>query len=212
MVWSLSQSQTSWNAKSSGPQEVPLWTKLVEVMEFQLSYLKSWKMMLWKCCTQYASKFGKVSSGHRTGKGQFSFQSQRKSMPKNVQTTAQLHSSHMQAKWCSKFSKLDFNSTWTKNFQMCKLDLGKAEEPEIKLPASVGSLKKQESSRKTSTSALLTMPKPVTVWITKNCGKFFKRWQYRTTLPASWEICTQVRKQQLEPDMVSWTGSKLGKE
>ena len=47
-----------------------------------------------KCCTQYASKFGKLSSGHRTGKGQFSFQSQRKAMPKNVQTTAQLHSSH----------------------------------------------------------------------------------------------------------------------
>ena len=44
-------------------------------MEFQLSYFKSWKMMLWKCCTQYASKFGKLSSGHRTGKGQFSFQS-----------------------------------------------------------------------------------------------------------------------------------------
>ena len=50
--------------------------------------------MLWKCCTQYASKFGKFSSGHRTGKGQFSFQSQRKAMPKNAQTTAQLHSSH----------------------------------------------------------------------------------------------------------------------
>ena len=63
-------------------------------MEFQLSYFKSWKMMLWKCCTQYASKFGKCSSGHRTGKGQFSFQSQRKAMPKNVQTTAQFHSSH----------------------------------------------------------------------------------------------------------------------
>ena len=64
----------------------------------QLSYLKSWKMMLWKCCTQYASKFGKLSSGQRTGKGQFSFQSQRKAMPKNVQTTAQLHSSHTLAK------------------------------------------------------------------------------------------------------------------
>ena len=52
------------------------------------------KMMLLKCCTQYASKFGKLSSGHRTGKGQFSFQSQRKAMPKNAQTTAQVHSSH----------------------------------------------------------------------------------------------------------------------
>ena len=66
--------------------------------EFQLSYFKSWKMMLWKCCTQYASKFGKLSSGHRTGNGQFSFQSQRKAMPKNDQTTAQLHSSHMLVK------------------------------------------------------------------------------------------------------------------
>ena len=63
-------------------------------MEFQLSYFKSWKMMLWKCCTQYVSKFGKLSSGHRIGKGQFSFQSQRNAMPKNAQTTAQLHSPH----------------------------------------------------------------------------------------------------------------------
>jgi len=72
--------------------------KVVEVMEFQLSYFKSWKMMLRKYCTQYASKFGKLSSGHRTGKCQFSFQSQRKAMPKNAQTTAQFHSSHMLVK------------------------------------------------------------------------------------------------------------------
>ena len=51
-------------------------------------------MVLWKCCTQHASKFGKLNSGHRTGKGQFSFQSQRKAMPKNAQTTAQLRSSN----------------------------------------------------------------------------------------------------------------------
>ena len=63
------------------------------------------------------------------------------------------------------------------NFQMFKLDLQKAEEPEIKLPTCAESLKKQESSRKTSTSALLTTPKPLTVWITTNCGKFFKRWE-----------------------------------
>ena len=78
---------------------------------------------------------------------------------------------------------------------MFKLDLDKAEEPEIKLPTSVGSLKKQESFRGTSTSALLTMPKPLTVWITIICGKFFKRWDYQTTWPASWELCMQVRKQ-----------------
>ena len=66
-------------------------------MEFQLSYFKYYKMMLWKCCIQYVSKFGKLSSDHRTGKGQFSFQSQRKAMPKNLQTTAQLNSSHILA-------------------------------------------------------------------------------------------------------------------
>ena len=58
------------------------------------------------------------------------------------------------------------------NFQMLKLDLEKAEEPEIKLPTSIGSSKEQKSSRKTSTSALSNMPKPLTVWITTNCGKF----------------------------------------
>ena len=131
-------------------------------------------------------------------------------LPKNVQTTTQLHSSHTLAKWCSKFSKPGFNSTWTENFQMFKLDLEKAEEPEIKLPTSVGSWKKQKSSRKTSTS-LLTTPKPLTVWITTNCGKFFKRWEYQTTIPASWEIYMQVKKQQLESDIERWTGSKLGK-
>ena len=177
-------------------------------MEFQLSYFKSWKMMVSKCCTQYASKFGKLSSGHRTGKGQFSFQSQRKTMPKNAQTTAQLHSSHTLVKYCSKFSKPGFSNMWTVNFQMFKLVLEKAEEPEIKWPTSSGSSKKQESSRKTSISALLTMPKPLTVWVTINCGKFWKRWEYQTTWLASWETYMQVRKQQLELDMEQQTASK----
>ena len=95
---------------------------------------------------------------------------------------------------------------------MFKLGLEKVEEPEIKLPTSVGSFKKQESSRKTSTSALLNMPKPLTEWITTNCGKFLKRWKYQTTWPASWEICMQVKKQQLELDRKQQTSSKSGKE
>ena len=95
---------------------------------------------------------------------------------------------------------------------MFKLDLEKAKEPEIKLTTSTGSSKKQESSRKTSISALLTMPKPLTVWITTSCGKFWKRWEFQTTLSASWEICMQVRKQQLELDMEPHTGSRSGKE
>ena len=72
---------------------------------------------------------------------------------------------------------------------MLKLDLEKAEEPEIKLPTSVGSSKKQESFRKTSISALLTMPKPLTVWITTNCGKLLKRWEYQTNLPPKKSVC-----------------------
>ena len=69
------------------------------------------------------SKFGKFSCGHRTGKGQFSFQFQRKARPKNAQITAQLHSSHTLVKWCLKFSKPGFSNTWTVNFQMFKLVL-----------------------------------------------------------------------------------------
>ena len=76
-------------------------------MEFQWSYFKSWKMMLWKCCTQHASKFGKLSSGHRTGEGQFSFQSQRKAMSKNAQTITQLCST-IGHDWAISLSLLTF--------------------------------------------------------------------------------------------------------
>ena len=71
--------------------------------------------------------------------------------------------------------------------------------------------KKQENSRKTSISVLLTVPKTLTVWITINCGKFWERWECQTTWHASWEICMQVRKQQLELDMEQQTGSKYEK-
>ena len=62
-------------------------------------------------------------------------------------------------------------------------------------------IEKAREFQKTSISALLTTPKSLTVWITTNCGKFWKRWEYQTTWPASWEICMQVKKQQLELDM-----------
>ena len=116
-----------------------------------------------------------------SGNGQFSFQSQRRAMTKSVQIIIQL---------CS-FHRLAFR----------KMDSEKAEEPEIKLPTSTGSQKKQGNSRKTPTSASLTMLKPVTLQITTNGGKFLKRWEYQTTLPASWEIYIRVKKQQLGLDM-----------
>ena len=98
------------------------------------------------------------------------------------------------------------------NFQMFKLDLEKVKEPEIKLPTSIGSSKKQESSRKNIYFCFIDYTKALTVWITTNCGKFIKRWEYQTIWPASWEICMQVKKQQLEPDMEKQTGSKLAEE
>ena len=124
--------------------------------------------MLLKCCTHYVSKFEKPSSGHRTEKGQSSFQFPRKAALKNIQTTGQLHSLPMLVRLCSKFVKLGFSSTWIKNFQMYKLGFKEAEDPEIRWPTFVGSCRKQGNSRKASTSASLTVLKPLTVWITTN--------------------------------------------
>ena len=94
---------------------------------------------------------------------------------------------------------------------MFKLDLEKAEEPEIKLPTSVGSLeKKRKKIQKNVYFCFIDNAKAFVQSIT-NCGKFLKRWEYQTTLPASWEICMQVKKQQLEPDMEQQTDSKLRK-
>ena len=117
----------------------------------------------------------------------------------------------MLARLCSKSFKLGFSSTWTKNFQMHKLGFKEAEEPEIKLPTFIESQRKQGNSRETSTSASLTMLKPLAVWITKICGKFLEGWEDQTTLPISWETCIQVKKQQLEQEVDQCTGSKLGK-
>ena len=96
---------------------------------------------------------------------------------------------------------------WIVNFQMFKLVLEKTEEPKIKLPTSTGSLKGQDSSRKTSYFCFIDYAKAF-LWITINCGKFWKTWEYQTTWSASWEICMQVRKQQLELNMEQQTGSK----
>src|SRR5574340_1167226 len=97
------------------------------------------------------------------------------------------------------------------NFQMFKLDLGKGEEPEIKLPTSIGSLKKQESPRKTSISALLTMPKPLTVWITIN-WEILKEMGIPDHLTCLLRNLYAGQEQQLKLDIEQWTGSKLGKE
>ena len=133
-----------------------------------------------KCHTKYVSKSGKLSSGHRTGRGQFSFnppQKQCQVIFKLPYICAVLMLAFMLARLCLKSFKQGVSSTGTENFQIYKLNLGKAEEPEIKLPTSAGSSRKQESSRKISTSVSLTTLKPLTVWITTNHGKCLKRWE-----------------------------------
>ena len=100
---------------------------------------------------------------------------------------------------------------WTKNFQMFKIDLEKPEKSDIKLPTFTGSSKKKENSRKKFYFCFIDYTKAFDCG-SRQTGKFFKRWEYQTTLPASWEISMQVKKQQLEPDMERQTGPKLGKE
>ena len=153
-------------------------------MEFQLSYFKSWKMILWKCCMQYVSKCGKLSSGHRTGKRSVFIPIPKKGNAKecsNYHTIALIsHASKVMLKFLQARHQQYMNHELP-DVQMFKLVLEKREEPEIKLTKSAGSWRKHESSRKISISALLSMPKPLTVWITINCGKFWKRWEYQTT-------------------------------
>ena len=98
------------------------------------------------------------------------------------------------------------------NFQMFKLVLKKAEEPEIKFVNIRWIIEKAREFQKNIYFCFMDYAKIFDVWITTNCGKFWERWKYQTTWPASWEICMQVKKQQLEPDMEKWTGSKLVKE
>ena len=95
---------------------------------------------------------------------------------------------------------------------MFKLDLEKGRGIGDQIANICWTTEKARQFQKNSTSAVLITPKPLTVWITTNCGKFFKRWEFQTTLSASWETCIQVKKQQLELDMEQHTGSKSGKQ
>ena len=147
--------------------------------EFQLSYLKSKKMMLLKCCTQYASKFGKLSSGHRDWKRSIPKKGNANKCSNSSTLVFNLHAGKVMLKILQ--VRLQQYVNW--ELQMYKLGLEKAKESEIKLPTFVGSWRKQGNFRKASAS--LTMLKPLIVWITTNCGKFLKRWEYQTILPVS---------------------------
>ena len=159
-------------------------------MEFQMNYFKSSKMMLLRCCTQYASKCGKLSSGHRTGKGQFSFQSQRRAMPKNIHSDTTALISHA--------SKVMFKILQARLQQCVNQEL-----PDLQAVFRKGRGTRNQTANihwiiekailfQKNTCFCLTIVKTLTVWVTTNCGKFLKRWEYQITLP-SCETCTQVK-------------------
>ena len=180
-------------------------------MEFQLSYFKSSKMMLWKCCTQYASKFETQQWPQDWKRSIF--------IPIPKKGNAKECSNYHTITLISHASKVMLKILQARlqpyvNHEVPDVQAGfrKGRGTRDQIAKSTGSSKKQESSRKTSTFALLTTPKPLTVWITTKWVKFFKRWEYQTILPVSWEIWMQVKKQQLEPDLEKQTGSNLGKE
>ena len=165
--------------------------------------------MLWKYCTQYASKFGKLNHSHRTGKGLFSFQCQRS----QSQRIFKLPHNHMHFKASKVMLKiLQARLQQYMNQELPDVQDGFRESRGTRdqIANTCWIIEKQGNSRKTSTSVSLTTLKPLTVWITTNCGKFLKRW-VPDHLTCLLRILCGINKQQLELDMEQQTGSKLGR-
>ena len=134
-------------------------------------------MMLLKCCTQCASKFGKLSSGHR--KRSVFIPIPKKGNAKDCSDCCAVALISHASKVMLKILQATLQQYVNQELPDVHAEFRKSRGTRDKLPTSAGSSKKQESSRKTSTSVLLIMPKPFTVWITTDCGKFFKRWDYQ---------------------------------
>ena len=167
--------------------------------------------MLLKCHTQYTSKFEKISSGQRTGKCQFLFQSQRKAMPNNVQITMQVCSFKHASKVMLKIRQARLQKYENQEFPNVQVDFLEKSGTRDQIVNIHWTLEKAKVFKKKIYFCFIHYAKAL-VWITTNCGKFLKRWEYLTTLSASWETCLWVKKQQLELAIEQWTGSKLGKE
>ena len=176
-------------------------------MEFHLSSFKSLKMMLWKCCTQYASKFGKLSSGHRTGKGIF--------IPIPKKGNVKECSNYCTIALISHASKvmlpiLQARLQQYMNGELPDVQAGfrKGRGTRDQLANICWIIEKAREFQKNIYFCFIDYAKAFDYLVTINCGKFWKRWEYQTTWPASWETCMQVRKQQLELNMEQQTGSR----
>ena len=146
--------------------------------------------MVWKCCTQYASKFGKLSSGHRTRKGQFSFQFQRKA--KNAQTTAQLDSSPTLVKLMLKILQARLQQYMNRELPDVQAGFRKGRRTRDQIASICWIIEKAKVREK---HLLYWLCQSLWLCGPQQTGKFLKRWEYKTTWPTSWEVCMQVRKQ-----------------
>ena len=144
-------------------------------------------MMLLKCCTQYVSKFGNPSSGHRAGKGQFSFQSQRRAMPKNVQTTIQWHSFHIKVMLKILQARLQQYKNWEIPNVQAGFIKGRGIRDQIANICWI--IEKARELQKNIYFCFIDYTKAFD-WVDHNkCTKFLKRWEYQIILPVSWETC-----------------------
>ena len=165
-------------------------------------------MILLKCCTQYATKFGKLNSGHRTGKGQFFIPIPKKGNAKECSIYCTIAFVTHTSKVKLKILQARIQQYMNQELPVVQAGFRRGRRARDQIANIHWIIEKAREFQKNIYFCLLTMPKPLTVWTTTNCGKFFKRWEYQTTWPASWEICMQVRKQQLELDMKQQIGSK----
>ena len=167
--------------------------------------------MLWKCCTQYARKFGKLSSGHRTGKDQFSFQSQRKAMlnSSNYWTIALIS---LASKVMLKILQSRLQKYMNRELPDVQAGFRKARGTRDQIANICWIIKKAREFQKKNLLLLYWLCQSLWLCGSQQTVENSSRWGYQTTWPTSWEICMQVKKQQLELEMKQQTGSKLGKE
>ena len=170
-------------------------------MKFQLSYFKSQNMILLKWYTQYASKFGKLSSGHRRRKS-VSIPIPKKGNAKNCSNYCTIPLISHPSKVMLKILQLRLQQyvNWEHPDVQAECRKGRGTRDQI---ANIPWIIKKTREFQKNIDDVKAF-----VCITTNCGKFWKKWEYQTTWPASWDLCMQVRKQQLELDMEQQTGSK----
>ena len=164
-------------------------------MEFQWSYFKSWKMMLWKCCTQYASKFEKLSSDHRTGKGQFSFQSQRKAKEcSNYHTIALISQA---SKVMLKILQARLQQYVNRELPDVQAGFRKGRGTRDQIANICWAMEKARELQKNIYFCFIDYAKAFDCVVHNKLWKILQIWEYQTTWPSSWETCIQVRKEQL---------------